>query len=221
MSFAKSTRAIARVVKTPSTLKKDRKEKHASFPNKVQLKTKNFKNPNLIERIPNGVAARRRKLKEKQNNNSKTATATATATATNPSTPPIAPSKLSSTSSLGTAPFTPSSPSSSTSVIVRSGGLSPAVKLQGPWALQRERSDHLVAEIESKNVIIMEAKKIQSRLIGEIKLRDEALERSRRRTRQDQGTIDLLTSQVENVRNDLLAERARNIGMTRMHEGKL
>jgi hypothetical protein len=101
---------------------------------------------------------------------------------------------------------------------ITTGHLSPAIRLQGPWALQRERGDHLEAELDAQRLILLEAKKVQQRLVAEIELRDAALERTRRTSRQDKGTNEVLTSQLEDLRSDLMAERARNVGMERMQE---
>ena len=101
---------------------------------------------------------------------------------------------------------------------ITTGHLSPAILLQGPWALQRERGDHLEAELDAQRLILLEAKKVQQRLVAEIELRDAALERTRRTSRQDKGTNEVLTSQLEDLRSDLMAERARNVGMERMQE---
>ena len=109
------------------------------------------------------------------------------------------------------------SPSTPTTTI-KSGNLSPAIRLQGPWALQRERGDHLEAELDAQRLLLLEAQKVQQRLVAEIELRDEALERTRRTSRQDKGSIEVLTSQLEDLRSDLMAERARNVGMERMQE---
>ena len=116
-------------------------------------------------------------------------------------------------------PFSTTSASASATRIVHEGGsLAPAVRLRGAWALQRERSDHLQAELDTRNLQLDEAKQIQSRLAAEVSLRDNALERGRRCARQDQGTVELLTSQLEDLKSDLMAERARCVAASRVHE---
>ena len=118
------------------------------------------------------------------------------------------------------SPSTASSASTTTATprIVQGGNLSPSIKLRGAWALQRERSDHLQAELETKNVQLQQNKQLQTRLANEIRLRDDALERSRRCARQDQGTIELLSSQLDDLRSDLMTEREIARSTSRVHE---
>lgn len=100
-------------------------------------------------------------------------------------------------------------------------GLTPSIKLKGPMALARERSDHVLADLEAHVLQNAQLRVRNAELSQQVAAKDLLLNRNRDTHERAKTHNAALRVQIEELKADLMAANAHGLSISRVHEDAL